>query len=127
LTPSWLGLFGDPCRAFNYSLSGFASVVRSVVHDWRLPTILFGGGGYNHPNVARCNAHLTSVAIGQELDLSGVVPDHTSKVDEFAPDYGLDIEAGLMRDENDGVYLEEVENDFRRYVGELKAKYGSRA
>jgi histone deacetylase 8 len=95
-----------------------------VTRDWHLPTIVFGGGGYNHANVARCNAYLTSVAIGKDLDLSSaVVPDQMTKADEFAPGYGLDVEEGLTRDENDDAYLGKVESAFERYAEELRAKY----
>ena len=74
------GLAGDPCAEWALGLEGIGEVVRRVV-GWGKRVLLLGGGGYDHPNAARCWAYLTSVAVSgvrlrPELLVRALVADH---------------------------------------------------
>lgn len=56
------GMAGDPCGEWAVGMEGMGEVVRRVV-GWGKRVLLLGGGGYDHPNAARCWAYLTSVAV----------------------------------------------------------------
>jgi histone deacetylase 8 len=42
--------------------------------DFKMPTLLLGGGGYNHANTARLWTKLTAVAVNTEI--SNEIPEH---------------------------------------------------
>ncbi|GLH13211.1 Histone deacetylase [Gryllus bimaculatus] len=98
------GLSGDPTNAFNLTLQGFAKCVKTIL-SWNLPTMFLGGGGYNHPNVARCWTYLTSLIVEQEIKSS--IPDHEYFMD-YGPDFELDILPGCRKDNNSKESLDSI-------------------
>ncbi|KAJ3585619.1 hypothetical protein NHX12_014338 [Muraenolepis orangiensis] len=64
---------GDPMCSFNMTPVGVARCLQHVL-QWRLPTLLLGGGGYHLPNTARCWTFLTGSVL--ERSLSSEIPDH---------------------------------------------------
>ncbi|KAJ2890038.1 Histone deacetylase 8 [Coemansia aciculifera] len=93
------GLAGDPHKVFNLTGQALVDAVRTVV-AWKLPTLLLGGGGYNHGNAARCWARLTAVAAGEpDIEGSRDIPEHTF-LNAYAPSFDMAIDATLAADEN---------------------------
>ena len=102
-------LAGDPTRAFNLSSECYAACLRLVLR-WSLPTLVLGGGGYNHCNTAKCRTLLTAVCLeerqqrhgdgkGESVSrsenavlagLSEDLPEH-DVLSEYAGDYSLPV------------------------------------
>uniref|UniRef100_A0A3Q2Z725 Histone deacetylase 8 n=1 Tax=Hippocampus comes TaxID=109280 RepID=A0A3Q2Z725_HIPCM len=101
---------GDPMCSFNMTPLGVAKCLRHVL-QWRLPTLLLGGGGYNLANTARCWTHLTAVLLGQNL--ASEIPDHEFFT-EYGPDYSLEISPSCRPDRNDGKHLDQVVATIKR-------------
>jgi len=97
-------LAGDPMATFNLTLHGYGRSIQHIL-DWKLPTLLLGGGGYNFANTARCWTHLTGLALGMPLEED--IPEHRF-FPKYGPTYELHIDAGGRVDLNDKEYLEEV-------------------
>ncbi|XP_026314256.1 histone deacetylase 8-like isoform X2 [Hyposmocoma kahamanoa] len=93
----------DPNGGTCLTIKGYTLCVQSVL-DKRIPTILLGGGGYNHPNAARLWTSLTALTIGKTLDED--IPDH-SNWPSYGPTYTLSVEPTLMKDTNKQSYLDE--------------------
>jgi len=111
-------LAGDPTRAFNLSSECYAACLRLVLR-WSLPTLVLGGGGYNHCNTAKCWTLLTAVCLeerqqrhddgkGESVSrsenavlagLSEDLPEH-DLLSEYAGDYSLPVREGMMKNEN---------------------------
>ncbi|GAA5820687.1 hypothetical protein JCM11251_003112 [Rhodosporidiobolus azoricus] len=120
------GLAGDPCKEWNISLSALGSCV-SLALSWDLPTLLLGGGGYNHPNAARAWAYLTSIALERPLLLDSLIPSSLPPEEFalFAPSFSLDVPSfDSMRDKNTEQTLGRVEEAFEGYVAGLSERYG---
>ncbi|PFH50481.1 hypothetical protein AMATHDRAFT_3872 [Amanita thiersii Skay4041] len=124
------GLSGDPCAKFNWSLGdeegSFGWCVQRVVKQWRVKTLLLGGGGYNFPNAARAWAYLTSVVgynsleqLDQSLDLEVPIPDHEG-FPYYAPSFTLNVPAGMMRDQNTEEYLRSIEYRYEHIIEMIK-------
>ncbi|KAK9471550.1 histone deacetylase [Dipodascopsis tothii] len=102
------GLARDPCREWNLSVRGLGDAILQVVDAGR-PTLLLGGGGYRHDDVARCYAYVTARVVGQGDAAEGwtAVPDSVAGVDAFRAD-GFEFWTGhrsRMADDNAGDYL----------------------
>lgn len=79
------GLARDPHAMWNLSLGALDKAVSRLLNAG-LPTVLLGGGGYNHADTARCWSLLTAAAIGLRERLSWRnVPDH-----EYYAEYAQD-------------------------------------
>ncbi|XP_041354298.1 histone deacetylase 8-like [Gigantopelta aegis] len=98
------GLAGDPMESFSLTHLGLGRSVQLLL-DWNLPLLLLGGGGYNHPNTAKCWAYLTSLAVGKKLPRD--IPDHEYLM-EYGPDYEMTISTGNRKDCNTKEYLTHV-------------------
>ncbi|RKP33537.1 histone deacetylase 8 [Dimargaris cristalligena] len=102
------GMAGDPNEEWNLTPRGLGAVVRLAM-ETPVPILFLGGGGYNHPNVARCNTYLTSIITsGSSLPVDVDIPDYDDLY-HFSPTYDLDVAAGNMRDSNSPAYLESIE------------------
>ncbi|XP_070568100.1 histone deacetylase 8-like [Ptychodera flava] len=97
-------LSGDPMCSFNLTPHGIGKCLKTVL-DWKLPTLIVGGGGYNIPNTARCWAYLTSIIVGQEIPSE--IPEH-EYFTEYGSDYQLEIEPSHRKNHNDGEYIESL-------------------
>jgi len=113
-------LAGDPTRGFNLSSECYAACLRLVL-KWSLPTLVLGGGGYNHCNTAKCWTLLTAVCLEERrlphnegehetktgsgtgdnvlAGLSEDLPEH-ELLSEYAGDYSLPVREGTMKNEN---------------------------
>ncbi|CAG8456696.1 8520_t:CDS:2 [Ambispora gerdemannii] len=100
------GLTGDPAREWNLDIQSFGQCVRGIA-SWNKPTIFLGGGGYNHANVARCNAYMTSLLIDGGISIQEDIPEH-QYFEEYGPDFSLFVDAGNRPDLNDDEYLTDV-------------------
>ncbi|KZW00701.1 Arginase/deacetylase [Exidia glandulosa HHB12029] len=123
------GLAGDPCNVWNWSLGGSGGMgdIVSRVLDWRIPTLLLGGGGYSSANTARAWTYLTSIALGSPLDLESHIPDHVF-FPLFAPSFTLDVAPGNARDENwrnDSHQLEEIVRGLQALAGSMASRQES--
>ncbi|KAJ2584438.1 Histone deacetylase 8 [Coemansia sp. RSA 1836] len=99
------GLAGDPHRVFNLTGQALVDAVRAVV-AWDLPTLLLGGGGYNHANVARCWTRLAAVAAGEgDIAPSEDIPEHAF-LGDYAPAFDMAIDATLAADDNTNESIE---------------------
>lgn len=54
-----------------------------------IPLIMLGGGGYTVPNVARCWAYETSIAMDKKLD--NIIPTSEIFYDSYSPDHKLHV------------------------------------
>lgn len=50
---------------------------------------MLGGGGYTVPNVARCWAYETSIAMDKKLD--NIIPTSEIFYDSYSPDHKLHV------------------------------------
>ncbi|KAI0718355.1 hypothetical protein C8T65DRAFT_638688 [Cerioporus squamosus] len=111
------GLAGDPYATWNWSLGGdegsLGWCIDRVCNKWQRKTLLFGGGGYNSPNVARAWTYLTSIALDRPLPLDADIPDHGA-FPLYAPSFTLDVPPGTMVDQNTDAYLQHVEEVFAK-------------
>ncbi|ODQ78632.1 hypothetical protein BABINDRAFT_39129 [Babjeviella inositovora NRRL Y-12698] len=98
------GLSTDEHQEWNLTIQGMGAAVQHLL-DLNLPTMLLGGGGYNHVSVARCWTYLTCVALGEEqAEISrtwDIIPEH-EYLDKYEDDgyvFWID-EKRNMREEN---------------------------
>uniref|UniRef100_A0A4W3GS23 Histone deacetylase 8 n=1 Tax=Callorhinchus milii TaxID=7868 RepID=A0A4W3GS23_CALMI len=95
---------GDPMCSFNMTPVGVAKCLRYIL-NWQLPTLVLGGGGYNHANTARCWTYLTAIILGKILPSE--IPDHEYFID-YGPDYVLEITPSCRTDQNDSQRIEQL-------------------
>lgn len=106
-------LAGDRIGSFNLTHVGHCGAVEFVC-SLDTPLLLLGGGGCSLSNVARVWARETMIALGGD-DAALSTPTlprsaaNTTCYEYFSPDYSLDVEPVVMRDENMEPYLESVE------------------
>ncbi|XP_063368780.1 histone deacetylase 8-like [Cydia amplana] len=93
----------DPHGGACVTARGYCKCVNTVLEAGR-PTMLLGGGGYNHANAARLWTSLTALVTGVSLDEN--IPEHTYWP-QYGPDYTLAIQPTLSRDANKTTYLDE--------------------
>lgn len=58
------GLAGDPMSVWNLSSAAYVNAVSRVL-EWKKPTLLLGGGGYQSENAARCWSSITALCLGR--------------------------------------------------------------
>ncbi|KAM3964001.1 histone deacetylase 8 [Aphomia sociella] len=92
----------DPNGGAALTTRSYCSCIRTVL-DKRKPTILLGGGGYNHTNAARLWTSITALVTGATLDDN--IPEH-SHWTRYGPDYTINIERTLVRDMNKQSYID---------------------
>lgn len=97
-------LSGDPLGTFCLSLRGIGACVSTVL-DWKLPTLLLGGGGYNFPNTARLWTYCTALALGEELDND--IPEH-EWYDQYGADYKLHLTPANRQNKNTQSQIDEL-------------------
>lgn len=68
------GLNSDEHQEWNLTIKGFGEQIRHIL-NMRKPTLLLGGGGYEHKQVARCWTYLTSIALNHEI-VFDLIPEH---------------------------------------------------
>ncbi|GAA5865763.1 hypothetical protein JCM8547_002770 [Rhodosporidiobolus lusitaniae] len=124
------GLSGDPCKEWNIPLLAFGSCVSRAL-AWNLPTLLLGGGGYNHPNAARAWTYLTSIALNRPLPLSTSLPASLSPAtfSALSASSGLELDVPAsfgVRDRNTDETLRRVEEAFARYAEGLRERYAKK-
>lgn len=95
---------GDPMCSFNMTADGLGKCLKYVL-QWRLPTLILGGGGYHLANTARCWTYLTGVILGRTL--SSEIPDHEFFT-EYGPDYVLEITPSCRPDRNETQKVQEI-------------------
>ena len=84
------GLATDPHKVFNLSLQGYAACIRQVL-QLELPTLLLGGGGYNHTDTAKLWTQLTGEALRVHPSLDGSdIPEH-EHFELYGPDFALSV------------------------------------
>ncbi|KAM9501445.1 histone deacetylase 8 isoform 2-T2 [Clarias gariepinus] len=103
---------GDPMCSFNMTPVGVSQCLSHVL-EWKLPTLLLGGGGYNLANTARCWTYLTGTVLEQTL--SSEIPDHEFFT-EYGPDYTLEISPSCRPDRNESQQLERVISTIKEVV-----------
>lgn len=99
----------DPNGGATLTARSYCKCVRTVL-DKRKPTMLLGGGGYNHANTARLWTSITAMVVGVELDEQ--IPEH-SHWPKYGPTYTIDIEPTLAKDNNKSSYIEDIVNKIR--------------
>ena len=113
------GLFGDPLDGkWNLDIESFGEAVGFVLR-YNIPTLLFGGGGYNQAMAARCWTYCTAVALEIEEIIPMDIPEHIL-LTEYGPDFRIFAEKGNQQDENDvGKYSDTLMNDALKLITKL--------
>jgi histone deacetylase 8 len=107
------GLAGDPRGGFNLSPAALAAAVGTVL-DWRLPTLLLGGGGYVPENAARAWALCSIKALAMpDPPPDAQIPDSDEFYERYRSGSFLlcatsSAAHGPPRDENDDAYVREL-------------------
>lgn len=106
----------DPNGGAALTARAYCTCVKMVL-DKRKPTLLLGGGGYNHANTARLWSSITALVAGVELDDN--IPEHNNWI-KYGPDYMLHIEPTLARDLNQVTYLDAcidtIKDNLKKYL-----------
>ncbi|KAJ6578597.1 hypothetical protein B0H10DRAFT_2343839 [Mycena sp. CBHHK59/15] len=117
------GLAGDACGVGNW---GLGPVGEAGTLGWCVQRVLeWGWGrccwgrGYNSPNAARAWAYLTSIALGDPLDLSMPIPDH-AQFPLYGPSFTLDVAVGTMQDTNTEAHMAAVEVAFEAAAQKIR-------
>lgn len=107
------GLSTDEHKEWNMSIKGYGSILSYILGKVNIPTMILGGGGYNHTEVAKCWTYMTKIALDQK-DEWDIIPEH-----EYLDSYegegfrfwtqdNQDIKH--RKDENDEKFLLELKN-----------------
>lgn len=104
------GLATDENKEWNMTIKGYGDVMQSILR-LKLPTLVLGGGGYNHTETAKCWAYLTKICTGNTEEWD-VIPEH-SQLDAYENDgfrFWTDENSRIRprKDENDTEYLQKV-------------------
>jgi histone deacetylase HOS1 len=76
--------------------------------DLDTPTLLLGGGGYNHQQAARFWTYVTSLALDLQMEFD-ILPDVITEEDEDNYDF-WNVKPKNMIDENDDVYIDHLKS-----------------
>ncbi|EGW30300.1 uncharacterized protein SPAPADRAFT_52397 [Spathaspora passalidarum NRRL Y-27907] len=106
------GLATDVHHEWNMTISGFCQVIKTVLDEFDVSTMILGGGGYNHTEVAKCWTYLAASILGREdvIDREEYIPEH-SHLDDYEKDgFQFWTESNRkpykMKDDNDIEYLQ---------------------
>ncbi|CAK1541609.1 unnamed protein product [Leptosia nina] len=106
----------DPNGGAGLTIKGYCASIQKVL-DKRKPTVLLGGGGYNHTNTAKLWTAITALVVDVNLDQDIPEHDHWPK---YGPDFVLNIKSSLVKDENTKSYLDEcihkISDNLEKYV-----------
>jgi len=109
------GLSSDEHQEWNLTIKGFGEQIKQILNVGK-PTLLLGGGGYEHRQVARCWTYLTDLALnkGTEFDL---LPEH-SMLDAYEDEnYEFwNVPLKNMIDENDKEYIEMLSETINKRI-----------
>ncbi|XP_046963938.1 histone deacetylase 8-like isoform X1 [Vanessa cardui] len=98
------------------TLDGYCLCIKEVLNVMK-PTLLLGGGGYNHANAARLWTSITALVVDQKLDDN--IPEHSFWT-QYGSDYTLNIQPLLTKDLNSKKYVDEcvttVKGTLYRYL-----------
>ncbi|CDK28290.1 unnamed protein product [Kuraishia capsulata CBS 1993] len=107
------GLCTEEFHQWNLTIKGLTSAVMEVINHANLPSVLLGGGGYNHLETAKYWAYLTACLIEGKIDLEwDIIPDKfTESGSEELEDFRFwnGNEATKMNDLNDVHYIDFLE------------------
>nr|XP_021182633.2 histone deacetylase 8 [Helicoverpa armigera] len=106
----------DPNGGANLTTRSYCYCLQLVL-DKRKPTLLLGGGGYNHANAARLWVSITALVAG--VDLDDQIPEH-SHWPQYGPGYTIAVEPTLIKDKNRSSYVEDC---IRKINGNLVEMY----
>ncbi len=102
------GLALDPHKEWNFTIEGLTDNVLQILLAANCPTMIVGGGGYNHTETAKFCTYLTGKLVNRGVDQE--VPEHPL-LDQYQ-DEGYrfwtddNIKPARMANQNDGRYLE---------------------
>lgn len=107
------GLNTDPNNEWNMTIKGYLEAIQLLVKRAGLPIMVFGGGGYNHAEVARCWTFVTGTLLGYNADSFGEIPEN-EKLDHYEADSyqfwtDSNLQPGKMKNENDLNYFQHVQ------------------
>ncbi|XP_045771115.1 histone deacetylase 8-like isoform X1 [Maniola jurtina] len=91
----------DPLGGAGLTLKGYCLCIQKIL-DKRKPTLILGGGGYNHINAAKLWTTITGLVTGIQLDET--IPEHDFWP-KYGPDYTLSVQPLLCKDKNTKEYI----------------------
>jgi hypothetical protein len=138
------GSIADPYKEWNLTPVGFNRCVNLLLEQ-HLPTLLLGGGGYNHTHAAKHWAQLTSLSIWHSIKATATnvypdtfeswlqqeqlrdVPEQDEHWAEYGPDYVLGVTPGNRLDDNtDPSFLSGMFHFFDSFATKLQQIYSTR-
>lgn len=96
------GLAGDPHKEWNLTEESFEHCLELILSESNLPCLILGGGGYHHPNTARCWTKMLASALGKKV--SEDIPEH-KYLHLYEPSFSLKIEKTSAPDLNTESYI----------------------
>ncbi|RLV92543.1 Histone deacetylase HOS1 [Spathaspora sp. JA1] len=109
------GLATDVHHEWNLTIKGLCKVVQFILGKFPgVSTMILGGGGYNHTEVAKCWTYLTASILEREDIINQVeyIPEHTHLDDYEKDGFQFWTENNCkpfkMKDENDMIYLQHL-------------------
>ena len=106
------GIFGDPHQSFNLTPRAIVECVKYLMDNCPVPTLLLGGGGYNHANTAKCWTSILGAVLDE--DISEDIPDSCSQFEQFGPDFTVNVTPGYVADKNSDQYLDSLVDFIKR-------------
>ncbi|RCK56099.1 Histone deacetylase 8 [Candida viswanathii] len=110
------GLATDEHKEWNMSIKGYADAISRILEKFdTIPTMILGGGGYNHTETAKCWTYITGKVLqAPDIDSWGEIPEH-DKLDAYESDgfqfwTECNLAPGKMKDENTEEYLNEIKS-----------------
>lgn len=104
------GLGADEHQEWNLTIKGLGKAVNTLL-KLNKPTLITGGGGYNHGQVARCWTYITSMALQFEEKQFDLLPDSLVTDDEVEYEFWND-KGHNMLDSNSQDYISDLSADF---------------
>lgn len=113
----------DPLGGFNLTLKGLGKCISKILES-DLPILFLGGGGYYHPNVARCWTFLTWLILSSchtGLDpLDDDIPDEDPFFPIYGPSFELQISPGLRQSLNSSEEIQKIIKQSLEYLEEVR-------